>query len=323
LLTLLTPQDDSFHARPVGDPDWTETLWLAFAIPERRLSGVTYLVTRPNRGVCSLGVWMWDHTARNEPEVLYFQNHPELATPGDMADFELPCGFSQRVVEPGRRYEVSYDDGAELRLQLSFAALHEPVGREFGGEISGSNQLGTVTGDVWFNGDRFGVECHEFRGRSWSSRSDRRMVLRPDAAGDLMVHADTYAIAAGTSFFVTSMGGLATTDVLSGHLLRDGTLEAIVEGQRSVERHPVHGFPERVTIDAADAMGRTTRATGVCTNQLLMTTVVGVPFPFWVCGTNWTIDGEPGWGQDQDVPVGRPAPQIADITSLEKTSIWR
>jgi len=321
VLTLLTPGDDSLHDRPAGDPDWTETLWLSFAIPERRLTGVTYLVTRPNRGVCSLGVWMWDHTARTEPEVLYFQNHPDLTIPADISDFELPCGFSQRVLEAGRRYEVSYDDGVELRLQLEFEALHAPIGREFGGEIAGSNQLGIVTGDLWFNDDQFHVECHEFRGRSWSSRSDRRMVLRPDADGDLMVHADSYAITGGTSFFVTSMGGLATTDVLSGHLLQDGTLEAIVEGHRSVERHPVRGFPERITIDATDATGRAVHAVGMCTNQLLMTAAAGVPFPFWVCGTNWIVNDEPGWGQDQDVPIGRAAPHIAEITSRENTSI--
>jgi hypothetical protein len=45
-------------------------------------------------------------------------------------------------------------------------------------------------------------------------------------------------------------------------------------------------------------------------NQLLMATVPGVPFPFWVCGTEWIIDGEAAWGQDQDVPISRPAPSV-------------
>jgi hypothetical protein len=169
-----------------------------------------------------------------------------------------------------------------------------------------------VTGTIDFNDQRVTVDCPEFRGRSWSSRGDARMALRPDATGEMLVHSDTYAVAPSTSFFASTMGTLASTDILSGHISRDGESRAIVDGRRSVVRDPVCGYPDRIVVEATDDAGRTVSATGTCVNHLLMATAPGVPVSIWVCGTNWIVDGEPGWGQDQDVPLGRPAPHIAN-----------
>jgi hypothetical protein len=251
---------------------------------------------------------MWDDTAGLETDILYFQSYPHLPMPPDVADIGLPCGFRQQVLDPGHRYQVSYDDQAELRLDLTFAAAHEPIGREFDGAVAGSNQLGRVTGRINFNEEQVAVDCLEFRGRPWSSRPDSRMVLRPDESGTLLCHADSYATSSNSTFFVSSMGNLERTSVLSGYLLREGEMQSISHGERVVERDPLRGCPVRVVVEATDDAGRTMRASGTCVNQLLMATVPGVPFPLWVCGTNWIVDGEAAWGQDQDVPIGRPAP---------------
>jgi hypothetical protein len=77
-----------------------------------------------------------------------------------------------------------------------------------------------------------------------------------------------------------------------------------------VVRSKESGYPESIVFDAIDDAGRTVQATGTYVNQLQMATVPGVPFPFWVCGTEWTVNGEPAWGQDQDVPIGRSAPRL-------------
>ena len=51
----VTAVDDDLHSPTNDDPFWTETLWLAFAVPERRITGAIYPVFRTNQGVCSLG----------------------------------------------------------------------------------------------------------------------------------------------------------------------------------------------------------------------------------------------------------------------------
>ena len=55
---------DRFH--PVADPDplWTETSWWGFADHERALGGMVYTLFRPNLGVASVIVQVWDAEAR-------------------------------------------------------------------------------------------------------------------------------------------------------------------------------------------------------------------------------------------------------------------
>jgi hypothetical protein len=303
-LRVVSEADDALHVDPSDDPYWTETMWLSFAVPGRKLTGVTYLVLRPNQGICSLGVWLWDDVKMYEREVLYFHNYWHLPLPSDLTDMSLPCGFSHKVVKPAHSYEVKYDDGVELQLDLLFEALHQPVARAHGDVVDGSNQLGRVTGMIRLNSTELSVDCHEFRGRAWTSRSDNRLAPFSDTDKKLD-YSDTYAVSPTTTFFVSTMGEPSRTEILSGYLLSGGEAHAIVSGERTVTRQPASGRPEEVIVEGTDDAGRTFRAVGTCLNHLLMATVPGVPFPFWVCGTSWIINGEPGWGQDQDVSVGR------------------
>jgi hypothetical protein len=311
MLVELTEDDDQCHVDETADPYWTETLWLSFGVPERFLSGVIYNVVRPYQKISSLGVWLWDDKAHSETDILYFQNFPHQPSAKDFTDFELPCGMQHRVLEPAKRYLTTYDDGGELRLSLEFEALHGMVGRIFNDEINGSNQLGRVTGSMDLAGDHIEVASLEFRGRTWSHRPDSRMVLRPDETGNRMVHADSYAVSPQTMLMASSMGDLGRTSVLSGYLVKNGEVHSLVDGERVVVRNEKYGYPESIGFVASDDAGRTVRATGTCVNHLQMATAPGVPFPFWVGGTDWSVDGEPAWGQDHDVPIGRPAPRIS------------
>jgi hypothetical protein len=54
--------DDSFHPPTNDDAFWSETAWFAFSVPERKLAGWTYPFFRPNQGICSAAVFLWDDT---------------------------------------------------------------------------------------------------------------------------------------------------------------------------------------------------------------------------------------------------------------------
>jgi hypothetical protein len=305
LVTFLAPLDDRFHALDGGEPYWTETIWLGFAVPERRVSGVTYAVMRPNLSVCSLGVFVWDDNGASEQDCLYFESYPHLPLPADLSAFDLTCGYSHQVIEPSKKYRMSYDDGVELLLDLEFEGIHPPIARGHGDSVDGSNQLGRVTGQIRLNGEEINVDCLQFRGRAWTVRGDSRFAPRQDGQ-EAQFYSDTFAATKNSAFFVSTMGDSKTTLVLNGYFLNHGEAFQITEGSRVVERDPVHGYPTRVTIEAMDESGRLVNAVGECVNHLRMATVPGVPFPFWVNGTTWLINGDPAWGEDQDVPVGRP-----------------
>jgi len=306
-LDFLTAMDDGLHDSVPGDPFSTETIWFGFSSEIRKLGGATYVLMRPNLGVCSLGIWMWDDTASTNDTMLYFQNYWHLPLPDDLRNLKLPCGYSERVVEPAHKYQVQYDDGVELKLDLLFEGIHAPVARQTGRDLyPGSVQLGRVTGCVVLNGESIDVDSHEFRGRAWStSRPDRRAAPMPaDPPDDLPVYTDTFAAASPRdAFFVTTQGGLAKTRIVSGYLSRDGVLAPVVSGERSVRRNPAHGYPEQLIVDGVDDIGRTFRGVGTCVNRHAS----GNPrAPISVSGVSWVLDDEPAWGQDQDCPQWMP-----------------
>jgi hypothetical protein len=302
-LPRLAVDDDFLHPQADDDPFMTETRWFGFAVPERRLAGVIYLVVRPNQAVASLGVYLWDDTGSTEEGSLYFHHLWHLPMPADLRDFQLLGGFSHRCLNPLTAYEVSYDDGVELRLRLRYEGLHDAVGRGHGGPVNGFTQICRVTGSISLNGDDLTVDCHELRAGFWGSRSDLRfppLSARPEHP---MNYSDTYGGSARSAFLVGTAGEEPVTTVHSGYLFRGGELQPIVDGTRTVTRRSDAGVVEAVEVDAVDAAGRTLHAVGSCVNHLYLRSTPSIAL--WTNGTEWTVDGERVWGQDQDVPGGR------------------
>ena len=302
----VTEVDDGWHAPTSDDPFWTETIWLRFAVPERNLTGILYPIFRPNQGVGSLGVYLWDGQESTERDALYVHRMFHLPLPDDLRNVELLGGFSYRCVTPLQQYDVHYDDGVELRIDLRYEGVHPPVGREANRPATSYFQPSHVSGSLELNGDVVDVDGYELRGSAWGVRPDFRPPPHPDDPAKVIGHADTYAVSGDTTFFMGSAGDLATTAAHSGFHLRDGEIARIVDGQRTVTRTS-SGVPETIEVHATDELGREVRAVGTYVNRMY------IPMPsyvLWSNGVQWTVDGETMWGGDDDVPGGRPARHV-------------
>ncbi len=303
----LTSADDALHPPADQDLFWTEVVWLTFAAPERQLTGTIYPIFRPNQNICSLGIYVWDDRAVVDQDILYFHNYWHLPLPADLREMTAPCGFSYRCIDPLQKYEVRYDDGAELRLELDYQGLHAPVARERNGQISGFYQSTHVTGSIRLNGEDVDIDCYEVIGRAWGPRSDAHPTPRPQDPLKAVGGTDTYAVSPTSAFHVGTFGNLESTKVMAGYLHRDGQVEAVVDGDRSVTRRSERGQPEELTVAGVDAAGRTFEAIGTCVNRVLMQASPSVVC--WVSGTQWVVNGEPMWGEDHEA-FGRPARHI-------------
>lgn len=304
----VTADDDTWHQPPSGDPFWTETLWFRFAVPERNLTGILYVIFRPNQRVASLFVYLWDRAGATEDNALYVHRGFHLPMPEDLRDVQLAGGFSYRCIEPLSSYEVRYDDGVELSIDLRYTGVHPPVAPGIEA-VTSYFQPSRVTGTVRLNGTEADVDCYELRGSAWDVRPDLRSAPRPDDEQDAVGHADTYLADGRTTLFVRSVGDLGTTSVYGGFLMRDGALRRVVDGQRTVERSEL-GHPTSIRLEVTDETGRTLRATGRCVNQLR------IPMPayvMWSNGVQWDVEGEPVWGGDDEVPGGRPAHHLPPV----------
>ncbi len=282
------PADDSFHEPAGSDPFWTETSWYAFSIPERRLTGAVYPVFRPNQGVCSAGVYVWDDSADSLHAIRYARNWWHLPMPDhDLTELDLPNGLSYRTLEPLKRYAVRYDDGSELSLDLEYEALHAPHAPMLGA-TGHLDQACRVTGSIRLHGDELVVDGFEMRDRSWSVRKD----VGPVRAGY------SYLVGADRALLAMSIWGGDTYFVMSGYHLIEGDLVAVTGGSRRVERDS-HGRPAKVQLSVTDAAGRRLEVTGTCVNRFAFQSSPN--YFAWMSMADWELEGEHLFGEDQDV----------------------
>ena len=83
--------DDNFHA--FSDDVWeTETAWFSFNVPERKMGGWLYGFIRPNLGVCTAAVFLYDDRGSSPWEALFYEHQvvQPIKEQRDLRDFQPP-----------------------------------------------------------------------------------------------------------------------------------------------------------------------------------------------------------------------------------------
>jgi hypothetical protein len=306
--------DDDFHDEELTDRWWeTETMWFSWNIPERRLGGWTYCQARPNANICSGGAWVWDDSAAYPWELLYKAEYSGLQLPPrserDMRDFEWPNGVQARVLEPLRRYAVTYSDPGALEVDLEFEAIMEPNPHPDGVMpfMKGTHfdQAGHMTGTMVLRGEGFAIDCYSVRDRSWGPRPLGRPRRRPADGATAGTGKGTggesfggvgYSFCAagpGEAWLIYAMPGPVAEPVSCGFLLRSGEYGHILAGERRVVFDAKTGWPLTYEIAAVDEFGRLLSVRGDALSR------------HWRGHggdslVHWTWDGGvEGWGEDQ------------------------
>lgn len=288
---LVGPEDDNFHPPTEDSRWWHETCWFWFFVPERKLGGWLYNWIRPNIGVTGGGCWIWDDSTFFHMEVPYYACYSNLPLPEerDLRDFAFPSGTSVKMLEPLRRYRLRHSDRDWIHLDLEYEAIMEPWVAAQGDPPRARHidQVGRVTGELVLHGDRMAVDCLAMRDRTWSPRSERWKdggaygYTNAAASADLSFH-----------FSGTDQGG-------SGYLVRDGVRAGLASGKRTVERDSQHGFVTRIRVEGTDTEGRALEALGESVSRMAMP-IPGVHAVVWTSLIQWTVNGTPAWGEDQE-----------------------
>jgi hypothetical protein len=296
---VTTHPDDEFHPPTSDDPEWTETMWFAFAVPERDLSMWTYSYSRVNLGVVASGVYVWNARDQHSATCPYAKMFWHLPFPtAPLSDVTFANGLRYRAAEPLQRYEVGYDDpdGDALHVDLTFDAIVEPVAMQ-----SHIDQPGRVTGTITLDGDRIEVDGVGFRDRSWGVRRQ----FGEHVMGPAEYASYTYGTTPSGDGFFTLGGHFAegptgeSTVNVHGYLRRDGELSMLASGRREVlERSAITANPTRVAVEGTDQLGRSFRAEGPTRNGC------GIQLNPNLWSMNslvaWDLDGTPASGEDHD-----------------------
>ena len=293
-MTALTAADDRLHPGKTEDRSWTETAWFAAAAPERGLCVWTYPLFRPELGVMSCGIYVWDPGGEELWQLPYYRTWWHLPIPeeADLTNLALPNGLAYECLEPLTAYRVRYEDGDALRLDVTFRALHPPHGV---GVVPGGrghlDQFGRVTGELWLGGERIEIDCVEMRDRTWSPRREsRQRAFLTYSYG---------ATAEGSGFHVSTRYDheRGRNQLLTGFVLRDGEARALSQGECEVDRDG-QGRPVAMTVRAAGDGDETVEARGEVLSRLAMPST---PWFVWACVVRWTLaDGTSAFGEHQD-----------------------
>lgn len=289
--------DDEFHPPTSDDPEWTETCWFTFTVPERGLSGQLYPYFKRNQGVAAGGAFFWDGTHERPETCVYAKQFWHLPLPAEarLTDLKLANGIAYRCIEPQRSWSVKYDDpdgGDEIHVDLTFTGVVPP--NMLG--TSHVDQAGRYQGTIVLHGEEIAVDSYGFRDRSWGPRPQYGQGIH---GGQTMRGGYSYATASERDAFHTITMDFGSGCIsIHGYLLRDGEWAKLASGKREVTERDEQGFPTRVVIDAVDALGRELHAEGRMQNSLAF---LINPNLFTInCLTEWTFDGVTAWGEDHD-----------------------
>jgi len=293
---------DYFNMNLTDDPYWAESSWFSWAIPERDINGFFYNHFRPNMNCLLGGPAMWDRSGEHVWDFRYFDwQLMRVPPPGRFGvdynkyDWEAPWSMSLKMLEPLRRYRLHYDRNG-FRLDLEFEAVAEPseVGLRPGLERAFRlhfEQPGRIRGSVELDGETFAVDCFSIRDGSHGPR----FLETVTPGGYAWSTADENT---GWHIMAKDENNCRDTVAMGGYILRDGSMAPIVKGVRRVLER-VGPRPERLEIEAEDALGRTLHATGTA-----QTPAEFMLFPDrgqWWTLFRWDYDGFVGAvGEDQE-----------------------
>ncbi|MCC2980278.1 hypothetical protein [Sphingomonas sp. IC4-52] len=338
---VFLPEDDQYH-KLSDDPYETETNWWSFNIPERKIGCWIHTPYHPNRNTVTWRIFVWDADGMDPGRLAYYRKVEEAPMPPepDLRDITFPKGgYSLKMLEPGMKYHLSYEDPArDFALDFIHTGVHRPHRFRPGEppfiQTPHFDQLGHVVGTMRLRGETIPIDGVGVRDRTWGPRGGPYMTSRKKHAADSQrvkfpggplwrqierergrgrieyIYGHSLDFQTGFLGFVRMQEGTADgwAPMNTGWLLKDGKFGEIdKERSRMLNfRDPVGGWNSHMLVDLADEDGRTLQAEGQSVSRM---SEHGY-------GLNqlmrWEFDGRVGWGEDQDVWIGDHFPRMLD-----------
>jgi hypothetical protein len=292
-----TDDDEFLHGTgPEGD-SLTETWFWGFNIPRHAINCYLYCWVHPNLDVVSAGVIIYRRITPHHlcSELVDFPAYLKAsAVVGDGSRIAVPNGLTITVLEPMRHILLEYRDTLRDTLfNVHLRALSEPIMRSNGLHFE---QIMHAEGELVLRGERFPVDGHVVRDRSWGE-------LRPEAHNPGPPYNWVTAVAEDGTF-AFNLGSIddpvaqAAENFRDGWLWRDGVAARLQPRPKTVAREGVLGRPARYEADVLDLRGRSLAAHGEV--------VASVPWSGWhnmmahLGLVRWSTADATAWGETQD-----------------------
>jgi hypothetical protein len=161
------PQDEYYHG--VGDPvdTLTETWYWNFHVPEAAINCFAYCWVHPTLGTVSSGLMIFKGIKQSHLacELFDYRDYMAMTVVGDGSDIQLPNSMRVQAIKPLEHVRLTFDDPVrETSVDVDLHATGVPIMRANNKHFE---QVMHVTGDLVLRGERYKVDCHAVRDRSW------------------------------------------------------------------------------------------------------------------------------------------------------------
>ena len=290
-IAIQPPETDLFLPRPrageAWDPHTIHTHYFGFSVPAAALGAFLYVRYQPAFPLAQGGVCIFRGLDNLSPLDIEFLDY-EITMPWpDVAANTITTANGLRIefLEPGRRALLRYRsaDGStwfdllQTAVTPLFARGHVIPGEEQRADPSrapgGSEQFMHVTGELVLRGERFAVDCHAARDRSWGQiRTERQDAVKvPPIGWSPMYFGDDLSFnQVGFESADTDPAWKGLYEIPDGHPshhfgwvhVAGESLKVVRVRRRVLERHPDLHSATKQEIEAEDETGRIHRFRG-------------------------------------------------------------
>ncbi len=112
--------DDELRHPHTDIPEWRESMWYCFDIPEKEMGGALYYSHMPNAAEPAAHLIMYLARGWNrEPNTLLYQLDRKFKIPGnDWDDLDVGGVVHYKQIDPLKRWQIDYDDHERLKFSL-------------------------------------------------------------------------------------------------------------------------------------------------------------------------------------------------------------
>lgn len=313
---MITQADAEFHQADPTAFNWAETNFFIFSVPEAAISGCTYLLTRPNVGICHASIYVFQGLCERASDVLFTDAQMHLPCPASLLDYDLPNGLGTTVTRAPLDYHVRYvSQDQACKIDIEFKAIAEPydIHNPFQNPLRGEHQdsaeaggwgeawskghfdlLGEMRGTLELDGESYRVSCIDAMDHSWGPRPEWEM----RSIGWMMITFSP-SLAFHLVCPIEIIGGeIRYLPMRFGHLCENGKVIGLVSAE--VDAVSEHLLGRRRRIRVIDALGRKWEMFG----EAIACAPWHVSYPSFITYTTlyrWSMDNRVGHSHIQDV----------------------
>jgi hypothetical protein len=303
-----TDADEKLHpeASIPGDT-LTETWAYMWNIPEERISSMIHIWVHPNLNVVTGGIAVW-RGHKNSMICCELVDVPVFASAsglGDGMDMTFVSGLRVTIEHPFKRMRIRYEDGARGNaLDLVVTDYSPPVMRASGQHF---DQAMRTKGTLQLRGKPYVIDGYGMRDRSWGQLRTEANVPAPPftwMTGTFPRSGISWHVAAHDDPDLEP-DWLGMFDIPRERLIhdawlfRDGRLSRPRDVSVITARDPQTLRPVTHRIRFVDGDSRRYEITGAV--QASVPWVAWLNMSSFICLTEWSLDGETGHGDTQEV----------------------